>query len=76
MSHYRIYHKLLGGHVHMRVFSGTGSEVTFGKCGDLCMTAVEFADFKEMLKRSNIEFINEGVDGRRPTQDPTTEADE
>jgi hypothetical protein len=42
---FRIYHKTLGGHVHMRVFAGK-QEGALGKCGDLTMRAEEFDVFK------------------------------
>ena len=41
---FRIYHKKLGGHVHMRVFSGK-TDGALGKCGDLTMREEEFAEF-------------------------------
>jgi len=41
---FRIYHKTLGGHVHMRVFAGA-HEGALGKCSDLIMRQEEFQHF-------------------------------
>ncbi len=43
---FRIYHETKGGHVHMRVFSGS-HDGALGKCGDLCMRVNEFDAFRE-----------------------------
>ena len=32
---FRFRYEVLGGHTHVRVFAGTGPNVTLGKCGDL-----------------------------------------
>lgn len=50
----RIYYSVLGGHVHMSVFSGT--ELNRGKAGDLCMTVDEFLYFR-MHCTTAIEFV-------------------
>ena len=42
----RIYFKQLGGHTHMRVFSGIEG-FTLGKAGDLCFTNEEFRELKK-----------------------------
>ena len=60
MSHFRIRYTERGGHTHMAVFAGRHSLVTHGKCGDLCMTNEEFAEFKAKTKQDGIEFIDEG----------------
>jgi hypothetical protein len=39
-----MYYRLLGGHVHCRLFAGMGA--TLGKCGLLVFTAEEFYAFK------------------------------
>jgi hypothetical protein len=59
MSHFRFRFEIAGGHVHMRLFAGKSSEVTHGKCGDLCMTYVEFLQFREHVKSSEFEFVEE-----------------
>ena len=53
---FKIYHKLLGGHVHMKFF------VNGGKAGDLCMRDNEFATFKSAA--SFIQFWDE--DQKKP----------
>jgi hypothetical protein len=60
-----IYFKQLGGHTHMRVFTGKEG-FTLGKAGDLCFTNEEF---RELRKREppetqegrniRIEFVEE-----------------
>jgi len=52
----RIYWKRLGGHTHMRVFSGDLGR-TLGKAGDLVMTNEEFDAWR--FGRHAIEFIEE-----------------
>lgn len=52
----RIYWKRLGGHTHMRVFSGDLGG-TLGKAGDLGMTNEEFDAWR--FGRHAIEFIEE-----------------
>lgn len=42
---FRIYHKTVGGHVHMRFFSGR-NDGALGKCGDLVMRTEEFISFR------------------------------
>lgn len=56
---FKIYHKTLGGHVHCRLFAGK-KEGALGKCGDFCMRAEEFDQFKELLRLVGIFFVNEG----------------
>ncbi len=51
---FAIYHKLLGGHVHMRFF------VNGGKAGDLCMRDDEFNVFKNVAKF--IQFTDESAE--------------
>jgi hypothetical protein len=53
---YRIYHKRLGGHVHMRVFAGK-QDGGLGKCGDLIMRDYEFDEFRS--RAGFIHFIEE-----------------
>lgn len=68
MSHFRIYHHLLGSHVHMRVYASLHATTTHGKCGDLTMTYQEFNDFHAALQVINktvspgiaqVEFLQE-----------------
>lgn len=54
---FRIYHKTLGGHVHMRVFAGN-TEGALGKCGDLVMRREEFQYFY-LIMPLEIEFHEE-----------------
>lgn len=50
----RIYHILAGGHVHMRVFVGTGS-----KSGNLVVTDKEWPEFERRMKLAGAELIPE-----------------
>lgn len=50
----RIFYQKLGGHMHMRVFVGTGS-----KSGDLCVRDNEWMSFKAQFKGASVEFIDE-----------------
>lgn len=58
MKSWRWYWKILGGHVHIRVFVGEGRETTHAKCGDLVMSVDDFRDFN---RRTNhiIDFLEE-----------------
>ena len=56
MSHFRFRFIVRGGHTHISVFAGKRRETTHGRCGDLCMTNDEFADFRVMVHRAEIEF--------------------
>lgn len=56
----RIYHKRLGGHVHMRVFAGE-TEGALGKAGDLCLRVEEFNAL--LGQTPTIEFCNEDEAG-------------
>lgn len=49
MTHFRIYHKIRGGHVHMQMFAGPAKDLTHGKCGDLRMTREEFVNFRRLF---------------------------
>lgn len=42
---FRMRFRLLGGHVHIRLFAGRG-EGSLAKCGDLVMRPDEFEAFK------------------------------
>jgi hypothetical protein len=53
-----IYHKLLGGHVHVRVFSGT-EEGSRTLNGELVFSEVEWAIFQGAITGSLIEFREE-----------------
>lgn len=56
---FRFRWKLMGGHVHVRLFAGKSE--TGGKCGDLVFREDEWEDFKdEVLGTSrHVEFIEE-----------------
>ena len=41
-AHIRIRYKILGGHVHCRVFTAEAQELTYGKCGDLIFGVKEW----------------------------------
>jgi hypothetical protein len=50
----RIYHKAMGGHIHMRVFVGEAHDMTLGKAGDLCMRREEFDWWRDAVQRHGI----------------------
>jgi hypothetical protein len=47
------YYKLMGGHVHVRVY------MNGGKCGDLCFSSEEFDQVLQHCGYSFIVFIKE-----------------
>ncbi len=51
-------YKILGGHVHVRVFTSKAHNFTFAKCGDLCFGVSEWNDVRDQLYRA-VEFIPE-----------------
>ena len=60
---FRIYHKLLGGHVHARVFVGKESQ-SLGLAGELVMREDEFVDFRRKLLfghgyEATVHFVEE-----------------
>lgn len=63
MSLFRIYHKTLGGHVHMRVFSATRPNTTFAKLGDLCCDEKEFDDLRRAM--TGVQFRPEETEEER-----------
>lgn len=60
MTEFAIYYKLLGVHVHMRVFAGD-PYCSNGLCGELVMREGEFEDFKK-LQCHYVKFMDEGKD--------------
>jgi hypothetical protein len=56
MSYFKFKFEARGGHTHISVFSGKSIENALGKCGELCMTNAEFADFRRMTERAEIYF--------------------
>lgn len=58
-TYFRVYYKILGGHVHMRVFAGKGS-LSLGLCGTLVMRVEEFEDFRR--DTMFFEFLQETQD--------------
>jgi hypothetical protein len=42
---FRLYYRRLGGHIHVRFFSGQHKRVTHGKNGDLTFRAEEWESF-------------------------------
>jgi len=49
----RIYFRVLGGHVHCRVFT-SGS-----KCGDLVFTVEEWPNVRRWLESGPVRFVEE-----------------
>ena len=58
MYEFIIYWKLLGGHVHMRVFCGKPG-FTKAKCGDLVMREEEFDEFRKEIESPYVDSIIE-----------------
>ena len=54
----RIRYRLLGGHVHCRVFTGKAKNMTFAKVGDLIFSQDEWDDVRDQLHRT-VEFVPE-----------------
>ena len=54
----RWYWRRLGGHIHVRVFTGVAKNLTFAKCGDLVFDEREWPRVQTILT-SAIEFIHE-----------------
>lgn len=52
----RIYYKILGAHVHCRVYSGYGEAL--GKSGDLVFRLGEWEDVVDLWKKT-VKFIPE-----------------
>lgn len=52
MNELRLYYKILGGHVHIRVF------MNGGKAGDLCFRLAEFEALRADLQ-GNVKWIEE-----------------
>lgn len=58
---FRVRFEVAGGHVHCSVFSAKARNMTFAKCGDLCISkGSEFAAFVSAF--SGADFI--GVDDK------------
>ena len=54
----RIRYKLIGGHVHCRVFTAKAKNLTFAKAGDLTFAHGEWQDVVDVLQ-SAVEFLPE-----------------
>ena len=52
---FKFNHELLGGHVHIAVFSGPDKD-HLGKCGDLVMRAEEWDQFGFFMDKVNDNF--------------------
>ena len=64
----RVYHQQLGGHTHIKIFTGRAIENgTLGKAGDLVMTNEEFEQWRNGT--IELEFIDNQrtVTGTRTT---------
>ena len=54
----RIRYRILGGHVHCRVFTAKAKNLTFAKCGDLVFDEREWNEVRDLL-HSACEFLQE-----------------
>ena len=57
MIYFRLYYKVLGGHTHVRIFSGKNPKGAFGKNGDMIFRNEEWEDF--LKKINNVEILRE-----------------
>ena len=57
MTHFRLWHKTAGEHVHVRVFSSTHSNLTHGKNGDLCFRKDEWESFLRCFQDRGTDTI-------------------
>lgn len=57
----RLRYKLLGGHVHCRLFTSKAKNMTFAKCGDLVFSVTERDDVRDML-HSAVEILADESD--------------
>lgn len=55
----RVRFRVLGGHVHCRLFTAAPPYTTFAKSGDLVFNLTEWPDIRTRLINS-VEFIEEG----------------
>lgn len=64
-THFRLRWQLLGGHVHVGVWSGTERDTTHGCNGRLVFREQEWADFVAALGAedgSSVELVQEATD--------------
>ncbi len=54
----RWYYRQLGGHIHVRVFTGKAKNMTFAKCGDLTLSIKEWDDVRNMLHHA-VELLDD-----------------
>lgn len=52
----KFYFKLLGGHYHVRVFTGESDNMTFASCGQLTFDEREWDGLRNVLN-SAVRFI-------------------
>ena len=57
MISFKMYPKLLGGHVHVDVFTSEfGSETTHGQNGTLVFRVLEWAAFKQLMLSQEVDY--------------------
>ena len=52
MIYFKLRYKVLGGHTHVRLFSGTRLDGTFGKNGDLIFRNEEWEEFLRQFQKA------------------------
>lgn len=57
--YFRLRWKVLGGHVHCRLFSTKNYNGTWAKCGDIIVSVEEWPQFQEALA-GRVELKEEG----------------
>jgi hypothetical protein len=55
---FKFRYRLLGGHVHIRMFAGTNPHA-LGKCGDLTMRPEEWEHFRLRTRHGGFEFVDD-----------------
>lgn len=57
MTKFKVYYKLLGGHVHCKVYAGPSFDQTMGKAGDLTFRRDEWMDVIDWLGSDDCKLI-------------------
>ena len=61
MTILRVRYSVQGGHVHCRVFTAPGVNLTFAKCGDLVFNVMEWPEVEGFLKKAGAQVLQDGV---------------
>jgi len=61
----RLRYRILGGHVHCRLFTAKAWTHTFAKCGDLAFALDEWAAVCLAFERADVEIVPD-IETERP----------